>query len=173
MDNSYKLSADSLFHCLGHFNILCRPEKEMIEASGRTATEINAMLARPGSKFFSDSVAEVVENILANAVKTETADGKTIVHALFEEPVGLTGVVSENELTDTMRTGIREEMRGPYAVRTVPSDTMYPTREAHLILDATNGCVITVFPGCYAPAFPCQGWSASQFWSTHYFIRLT
>lgn len=173
MDKNYMLSADSLFHCLGHFSKLCTPEKATIEASGRTAAEINAMLARPGSKFFADSVAEVVEAILRNAVKTDNVDGKVMVHAIFQQPVGLTGILSEDELTDSMRAGIREDKRGPYTVRTVPCAAMNPTREAHLVMDATTHSVITLFPGCYAPAIPGEGWSASPFWSTHYFIRLT
>lgn len=173
MDKSYNLSANSLFHCLRHFNKLCRTEKELIEAEGRTKTEINAMLAQSGSKFFADSVAEIIDSILAHTVKTETTDGKTIFHALFGEPVGFTGIVSEDELNNAMRAGLQEEMRGSYAVRTVPSDTMSPTCEAHLILDTSTKNVITVFPGSYAPAIPRQGWSASPFWSSHYFIRLT
>lgn len=172
MNKNYTLSADSLFHCSRHFSKLCTSEKAKIEASGRTAAEINAMLARPGSKFFADSVAEVVEAILRNAVKTENVDSKVVVHATFRQPVGLTGILSDNELTDSMRAGIREDKRGPYTVRTVPCATMSPTREAHLVMDALTHSVITLFPGCYAPAIPSEGWSASPFWSTHYFIKL-
>lgn len=172
MTKDYTLSPDSLFHCLGHFGSLCLRERETVMAAGHSAAEIDAMLARPGSKFFGDSVAAVAEAILANAEAIESEDGKVMVHAVFPQPVGLTGIVSEDELTDDMRAGIREEMRGPYAVRTVPAEAMLATAEAHMVMDAATRSVITLFPGCYAPALPPGGWSGSPFWRRHYFIRL-
>lgn len=92
------------------------------------------------------------------------------------EYVGWEGV---GELSDYPKVKVQEENRNGYMTRFIEIAELPTTKFINVVFkQCLNGMeLITVFPGMYAPAFPCNSMSkddfqiASEFWEEHILLK--
>lgn len=173
------IDARRLYHVLTHFVGISVAERRMLMDAGYGVDEIEAMFRRPGSKFLPDfalGVAEAVRRVLdrsgrgAENVPVD-ADGRRRISAVFGHAVGTVSILHEGELTGMQRSRVAEIRRGGALVRCVPpSGSPILTCEAHLVVDASDNSLVTVFPGPDAPPLPTGGWMSDPFWREWFFV---
>lgn len=131
----------------------------------------------PGSKFYCESP----EDLLWEAMKLfpETFrevkpddDGRIRLSLTFPEEIGVSNVVSIDELTDDEKVFIKIINRNGKMVRSVKTDRIIPTHDCQIIL-SPDWHLITMFPGEMAPPLPDSPDIHDEYWDNHVFIEPT
>lgn len=129
----------------------------------------------PGSKFFADTPEALLElaqqlfpEIFSNA--KPDVDGRYRISLTFPEEIGVSNVVSVDELTDEEKDRIGIIDRQGKKVRSVKTDRIIPTHECQIIL-SEDWQLITMFPGEMAPPLPPSPDIHDDYWDCHVFIE--
>ena len=129
----------------------------------------------PGSKFFADTPEALLElaqqlfpEIFSNA--KPDVDGRYRISLTFPEEIGVSNVVSVDELTDEEKDRIGIIDRQGKKVRSVKTDRIIPTHECQIIL-SEDWQLITMFPGEMAPPLPPSPDIHDDYWNCHVFIE--
>lgn len=129
----------------------------------------------PGSKFYCespDALIELAKQQFPNAFKNAKpdADGRYRISLTFPNEIGVSNVVSIDELTDKERDRIEIIDRQGKKVRSVKTDRVIPTHDCQIILSA-DWHLITMFPGEMAPPLPDSLDIHDDYWDNHVFIE--
>ena len=131
----------------------------------------------PGSKFYSSSPDILIEeakrlfpDTFSNA--KPNSDGKIMLSIIFPGEIGVSNVVSVDELTDEEKERIEIIDRNGKMVRSVKTDRIIPTNECQIIL-SSDWHLITMFPGEMAPPLPDSPDIHDEYWDNHVFIVIT
>lgn len=129
----------------------------------------------PGSKFYAGSPENLLN--LAQQLFPETfsnaksdADGRYRISLTFPEEIGVSNVVSIDELTEEERERIEIIDRQGRKVRSVKTDRVIPTHECQIIL-SEDWQLVTMFPGEMAPPLPEFPDIHDDYWDNHVFIE--
>ena len=129
----------------------------------------------PGSKFFFDSPDDLLNMAqllfpkdFSNA--KPDADGRYRISLTFPEEIGVSNVVSVDELTDEEKDKIEIVDRQGRKVRSVKTKRIIPTKECQIIL-SEDWHLITMFPGEMAPPLPDSPDIHDDYWDNHVFIE--
>jgi len=129
----------------------------------------------PGSKFFADTPEALLDlaqqlfpEIFSNA--KPDVDGRYRISLTFPEEIGVSNVVSVDELTDEEKDRIGIIDRQGKKVRSVKTDRIIPTHECQIIL-SEDWQLITMFPGEMAPPLPPSPDIHDDYWDCHVFIE--
>ena len=129
-----------------------------------------------GSKFNNrytlDSMIEEIENSFPKTLmyaKPDT-DGRYRISLTFPEEIGVSNVVSIDELTEEEKGRIEIVDRQDRKVRSVKTDRVIPTHECQIIL-SDDWHLITMFPGEMAPPLPESPDTHDDYWDNHVFIE--
>lgn len=171
---------DAVLHSLSHFCKVDSATVHLLEESGIERADIDSRLVTLGSKFlpeFATSPRHAVEALLELfpekfAHARADRDGRVRLSFRLDRPIGIANVISVEKLDRDERSTVREEMRGPFTVRSVRLCRRVETDECQLILqpDGDSMAFCTIFPGEPAPPLPRSG-EKSEYWDTHVFIR--
>ena len=129
----------------------------------------------PGSKFYSESPEDLIKESMRLfpevfcEVKPDV-DGRIRVSLTFPREIGVSNVVSIDELTDKEKKRIKIVDRNGKKVRSVKSDRTIPTHECQIIL-SSDWQLITMFPGEMAPPLPDSPDIHDEYWDNHVFIE--
>lgn len=129
----------------------------------------------PGSKFYSESPEDLLEEAMRLFPETfcETKpddDGRIRISLIFPREIGVSNVVSIEELTDEEKGRIENVNRQGYTVRSLKTDRTIPTHECQIIL-SEDWHLITMFPGEMAPPLPASPDIPDEYWDQHLFIE--
>lgn len=129
----------------------------------------------PGSKFYRNSPKELLNEAMRLFPKTfreakPDKDGRIRISLIFREIIGISNVVSDEELTDEERQKIEIVDRNGKKVRSVKTNRVIPTCECQVIF-SSNGQLITMFPGELAPPLPDSPDVHDEYWDHHVFIE--
>lgn len=129
----------------------------------------------PGSKFYSESPEELLEEAMRLFPERfrkgkPDDDGRIRISLTFPREIGVSNVVSVDELTDDEKNRIEIVDRGGKKVRSVMTDRIIPTHECQIILSA-DWNLITMFPGEMAPPLPDSPDIHDEYWDNHVFIE--
>jgi hypothetical protein len=129
----------------------------------------------PGSKFYCESPEDLLEEAIRLFPKTfrdakPDDDGRIRISLTFSKEIGISNMVSINELTDEEKEGIEIIDRNGKKVRSVKTDRVIPTRECQIIL-SSDWRLITMFPGEIAPPLPDSPNIHDEYWDNHVFIE--
>jgi len=129
----------------------------------------------PGSKFYSESPEELLEEAMRLFPETFRKaklddDGRIRISLAFPREIGVSNVVSIDELTDDEKMHIEVVYRNNKKVRSVKTDRIIPTHECQIIL-SNDWHLITVFPGEMAPPLPDSPDIHDEYWDNHVFIE--
>jgi len=129
----------------------------------------------PGSKFYAESPEDLLNmaqqlfpEIFSNA--KPDADGRYRISLTFPEEIGVSNVVSIDELTDEEKGRIEIVDRQGRQVRSVKTYRVIPTHECQIIL-SKDWQLITMFPGEMAPSLPESPDIHDEYWDNHVFIE--
>ena len=127
----------------------------------------------PGSKFYAKSPEDLLNmaqqlfpEIFNNA--RPDADGRIRISLTFPDEIGVSNVVSIDELTDEEKDRIEIVDRQGKKVRSVKTDRVIPTNECQIIL-SEDWHLITMFPGEMAPPLPDAPDIHDVYWDGHVF----
>lgn len=128
----------------------------------------------PGSKFYAESPEALLEKAQQTFPEAfeqakPDADGRYRISLTFPEEIGVSNVVSIDELTDDERKRIEIVDRQGRMVRSVKTDRIIPTHECQIIL-SSDWQLITMFPGEMAPPLPPSPDVHDDYWDSHVFI---
>lgn len=128
----------------------------------------------PGSKFYIGTPEELLEKAMdlypekfSEAVAAE--DGRIRISLTFPEDIGVSNVVSIDDLTDEEKNRIAIVERQGRNVRAVKTNRIIPTKECQIIL-SKDWHLITMFPGELAPPLPESPDVHDEYWDNHVFI---
>ena len=129
----------------------------------------------PGSKFYSESPDELLgEAMRLFPEKLKEAkpdnDGRIRLSLTFPEIIGVSNVVSVDELTEEEKCRIEIVGRQDRKVRSITTSRIIPTKECQIIL-SEDWHLITMFPGELAPPLPPSPDVHDEFWDNHVFIE--
>ena len=129
----------------------------------------------PGSKFYSESPEDLLEEAMRLFPETfrdakPDDDGRIRISLIFPREVGVSNVVSVEELTDEEKGRIEIIDRNSKKVRSVKTDRVIPTSECQIIL-SNDWQLITMFPGEMAPPLPDSPDIHDEYWDNHVFIE--
>ena len=129
----------------------------------------------PGSKFYSESPEDLLEEALRLFPETfreakPNTDGRIRISLTFPREIGVSNVVSIDELTDEEKERIEIIDRNGTIVRSVKTGRVIPTRECQIIL-SEDWHLITMFPGELAPPLPDSPDIPDEYWDHHVFIE--
>lgn len=131
--------------------------------------------ALPGSKFYAESPEDLLN--MAQRLFPETfsnakpdTDGRIRISLTFPEEIGVSNVVSIEELTEEEKNRIEIIDRQGKKVRSVKTDRVIPTNECQIIL-SEDWHLITMFPGEMAPPLPESPDIHDDYWDNHVFIE--
>ena len=153
-NNKFKvfISSDTRFHLTSHF------QQDL-----------------PGSKFYCDSPESLLD--MAQQTFPETfcnakpdGDGRIRLSLTFPEEIGVSNVVSIDELTEEEKDRIEIVDRQGRKVRSVKTERIIPTKECQIIL-SEDWHLITMFPGEMAPPLPESPDVHDDYWDNHVFIE--
>lgn len=129
----------------------------------------------PGSKFYAESPEDLLN--LAQQLFPGTfsnakpdADGRIRISLTFPEEIGVSNVVSIEELTEEERNRIVIVDRQGRKVRSVKTDRVLPTHKCQIVL-SPDWHLITMFPGEMAPPLPPSPDIHNDYWDNHVFIE--
>ena len=128
-----------------------------------------------GSKFYADSPDELLEKAQRLFLETFSdakpdSDGRIRLSLTFPEEIGVSNVVSIDELTVEEKGRIEIVDRQDRKVRSVKTDRVIPTHECQIIL-SDDWHLITMFPGEMAPPLPPSPDVHDEYWDNHVFIE--
>lgn len=128
----------------------------------------------PGSKFYAKSPEELLDRAMALFHEKfrealPDADGRFRISLSFPEEIGVSNVVSIDELTDKERERIEIIDRQGKKVRSVKTNRIIPTHDCQIIL-SKDWELITMFPGEMAPPLPDSPDVHDDYWDNHVFI---
>lgn len=128
----------------------------------------------PGSKFYSESPEGLLEEAIRlfpeTFHKAKPDDDRRIrISLIFQREIGVSNVVSVDELTDEEKSRIEIIDRNGKKVRSVKTDRIIPTHECQIIL-SDDWHLITMFPGEMAPPLPDSPDIHDEYWDNHVFI---
>ena len=129
----------------------------------------------PGSKFFCNSPEDLLEEAMRLFPKSfcqakPDDDGRIRVSLSFPEEIGVSNVVSVEELTSDEKKRIETAFRQDRKVRTVKTNRIIKTHECQIVLSG-DWQLITMFPGEMAPPLPPSPDTHDDYWDTHVFIE--
>lgn len=131
----------------------------------------------PGSKFYSNSPEDLLEEamrlfpkIFHNAKPDD--DGRIRISLTFPREVGVSNLVSIDELTDEEKERIEIIDRNGKKVRSVKTNRIIPTHDCQIIL-SQDWHLITMFPGEMAPPLPDSPDIHDDYWDNHVFVEPT
>lgn len=153
----------------------------MLSSKIKISAEVRAHLAThfqqdlPGSKFYAESPEDLLN--MAQRLFPETfsnakpdADGRYRISLTFPNEIGVSNVVSIDELTPEEKEMIDIVDRQGRKVRSIKTDRVIPTSECQIIL--SEDChLITMFPGEMAPPLPDSPDIHDDYWDNHVFIE--
>lgn len=128
-----------------------------------------------GSMFFSKSPEDLLEEAMQlfprifRKAKPEN-DGRIRISLTFPDEIGVSNVVSIEELTEEEKNRIEIIDRQGRKVRSVKTDRVIPTNECQIIL-SEDWHLITMFPGEMAPPLPETPDIHDEYWDNHVFIE--
>lgn len=130
---------------------------------------------QPGSKFYSQSPNEFLDEAIEFFPKVfdeaiPDSDGRIRLSLLFPKEIGISNVVSIDELTDEEKRRIEIVDRQGRKVRSVKTGRVIPTYECQIIL-SSDWHLITMFPGELAPPLPDSPDIHDDYWDNHVFIE--
>lgn len=129
----------------------------------------------PGSKFYSESPEKLLEEAMRmfpqvfREAKPDD-DGRIRLSLTFPREIGISNVVSVDELTDDEKELIEMIDRNGKKVRSVRTDRIIPTHECQIIL-SHDWNLITMFPGEMAPPLPDSPDIHDEYWDNHVFLE--
>lgn len=129
----------------------------------------------PGSKFYCQSPEGLLDDArrffpeVFNNAKPD-ADGRYRISLTFPYEVGVSNVVSIDDLTDEEIERIEMIDRQGKIVRSVKTNRIIPTHECQIIL-SSDWHIITMFPGEMAPPLPASPDIHDDYWDHHVFIE--
>ena len=129
----------------------------------------------PGSKFYAESPEDLFNMARQLFPKTFSnakpdADGRYRISLTFPEEIGVSNVVSIDELTEEERNKIVIVDRQGKKVRSVKTDRVIPTHDCQIVL-SKDWHLITMFPGEMAPPLPESPDIHDEYWDNHVFIE--
>ena len=129
----------------------------------------------PGSKFYSESPEDLLEEAMRLFPETfrdakPDDDGRIRISLTFPREIGVSNVVSIDELTNEEKERIEIIDRNGKMVRSVKTDRIIPTRECQIIL-SEDWHLITMFPGEMAPPLPDSPDIHDEYWDNHVFLE--
>lgn len=129
----------------------------------------------PGSKFYCNSPEELLEEAMRLFRKSfrkakPDDDGRIRISLNFPRDIGVSNVVSVDELTDDEKKRIEIVDRKGTEVRSVKINRTIPTNECQIIL-SEDWCLITMFPGELAPPLPASPDIPDEYWDNHVFVE--
>ena len=129
----------------------------------------------PGSKFYSESPEGLLEEAMRLFPETfhkatPDDDGRIRLSLTFPREIGVSNVVSVEELTDEEKNRIEIIDRKGKKVRSVKTDRIISTHECQIIL-SNDWHLITMFPGEMAPPLPDSPNTHDEYWDNHIFIE--
>lgn len=166
-----------LFYILETTKIMGRKKKYriIIPAKVREHLAVHFQQDLPGSKFYSNSPDELLDKALCLFPETfreakPDEDGRIRISLAFPKEIGVSNVVSIEELTDKEKMRIKTVDRNGMKVRSVKTDRIIPTHECQLIL-SSDWQLVTMFPGELAPPLPASPDIPDEYWDNHVFIE--
>lgn len=184
MEESKKIGilSSSVFYLIRHFTQIDRTCFDELIHQGFSKKAIEEKLTTAGSKFdakFASNPREMIEilNHRSPHQVVPQANKRTAYIYRFEEAIGWDSIMDLNQLPQDDLAKIQEEKRGDQTIRTIERTESPQTNQIVAIVDSETSKVITLFPGCYAPALP--SWDQSKidfdqsraFWENHVFIK--
>lgn len=129
----------------------------------------------PGSKFYCNSPEELLEEAMRLFRKSfrkakPNDDGRIRISLCFPREIGVSNVVSVDELTEEERGKIEIIDRNGTKVRSVKTNRTIPTNECQIIL-SEDWHLITMFPGELAPPLPDSPDIPDEYWDNHVFVE--
>lgn len=97
-------------------------------------------------------------------------DGRIRISLTFPREIGVSNVVSVDELTDEEKSRIETIDRNGKKVRSVKTGRIIPTHKCQIIL-SNDWQLITMFPGEMAPPLPDSPDIHDEYWDNHIFIE--
>jgi len=157
------------FLCIAHY------KKVTISKEGREHIATHFRHDLPGSKFYSSSPDILIDEAMRLFPDTFSnakpgSDGKIKLSIIFPGEIGVSNVVSIDELTDDEKSRIEILERNGKMVRSVKTDRIIPTNECQIIL-SSDWHLITIFPGEMAPPLPDSPDIHNEYWDNHVFIE--
>lgn len=128
-----------------------------------------------GSKFYSASPEVLLEEAMRvspeafREAKPDT-DGRIRVSLTFPREIGVSNVVSVDELTEEEKSRIEIKDRNGKKVRSVQTDRIIPTHECQIVF-SPDWYLITMYPGEMAPPLPASPEVHDEYWDKHVFIE--
>lgn len=128
-----------------------------------------------GSKFYYNSPEELLGDSMKlfpnefSGAKLDN-DGRYRISLKFPKEIGISNVVSIDELTDEEKDRIEIVDRQGRKVRSVKTERIIPTKECQIIL-SEDWHLITMFPGEMAPPLPPSPDIHDDYWDNHVFIE--
>jgi hypothetical protein len=184
MEESKKIGilSSSVFYLIRHFTQIDRTCFDELIHQGFSKKAIEEKLTTAGSKFdvqFASNPREIIDilNQRPPHQVVPQANKRTAYIYRFDESIGWDSIMDVNQLPQDDLAKIQEEKRGEQTIRIIERTESPQTNQVVAIVDSETSKVITLFPGCYAPAFP--SWDQSKvdfdqsraFWDTHVFIK--
>lgn len=174
-ENLFSNFFSSLCGKVHRFFCIARFKKVTISKEGREHMATHFRHDLPGSKFYSSSPDILIDEAMrlfpdsfSNA--KPDSDGKIKLSIIFPGEIGVSNVVSIDELTDEEKEQIEIIDRNGKKVRSVKTDRNFPTRECQIIL-SKDWYLITMFPGEMAPPLPDSPDIHDEYWDNHVFIE--
>lgn len=176
------ITKDDAFHLLKHFQSIDKISRNLFLANGFKNEEINKSLSTAGSKFFSNFCNNPFELLhklkYITPVTIMSNEEKRILFYLFPDKhfIGLDNLIALDELSDAEKLTLRETLISGHSVKIVNKAEFIETNRLYLVVSVKDNCLITAFPGRYAPAFPNSLKDKNDikesinFWDNHAFI---
>lgn len=129
----------------------------------------------PGSKFYCQSPEDLLDEAMRLFPETfreakPDDDGRIRLSLVFPTEIGISNVVSIDQLTNEEKQRIEIIDRNGTMVRSVKTDRTIPTQECQMIF-SDDWHLITMFPGEMAPPLPDSPDVHDDYWDTHVFIE--
>lgn len=129
----------------------------------------------PGSKFYAESPEVFLDMAMGLFPEkfrkaVPDTDGRYRISLTFPKEIGVSNVVSIDELADEEKDRIEIVDRQGRKVRSVKTDRVIPTNECQIIL-SEDWHLITMFPGEMAPPLPDSPDIHDEYWDNHVFIE--